>query len=638
MNGVDVRFFDRALRRANASEVRVTWPGNRRATAKLIQDISNMVSRRYGRNNTLYLTAHYVDLPVFGTRYLPAGGYRPFEDVRYYVPPYEYANIAPEDRAKGMKEGIRFEEDYSPRNPKVKIDHFNIVVVPDPAGGAGERNDCLFECIYDYFHGMLPPTLRCPAQLKKALKLDRYALVPVKMLPTVEKLYTIRITLTGDDAYARDSKGGGMEIVMKDNHYTLKEQPVLKKRMLWNWKDHTKETALVILEGNPMKELPAEKMIETLKGGQFTFRKSAELEGKRGKPLKEQWKIWDQECKDLKEHNVDMHRTPKYTDAAKREMMMLARDMKFEPLPPNQQQCIADAMMGGAIYAEKGFEGEVHGYDYNSFYPSLLPKHTFPNGEGKFHILKCKSKTADGRDYWQYGVYRLAKSLPNIGGCRFWRTTGKGEEPWYTHYDLQSYEEHTGKTPALAQDGKDNALIWTPKERIHGATIFKDFVDKWFVLKQENSERKKGDPHKLDAYKTILTSLWGAMCEQYRNTKVYKHGDSVDEIIIGAMSTGNGKITVTTRPSGHIFKGELPALGCFLLSLARYKLGQMLAKVCNKDCRVVRVHTDGFLLTKPLPAGATSKHLGGLKYEPEKSGMFRVNNACSVVRLAAECE
>lgn len=94
------------------------------------------------------------------------------------------------------------------------------------AGGCdGKLNNCLWKCLRDAFGGVdqMPANINKPWKLKKMLKLERNAKVPVHKIGIVEDKCNVKINVTGDAIYNSEEKHQReVDIVLSNEHYKLK--------------------------------------------------------------------------------------------------------------------------------------------------------------------------------------------------------------------------------------------------------------------------------------------------------------------------------------------------------------------------------------------------------------------------------
>ena len=105
-----------------------------------------------------------------------------------------------------------------------------------------------------------------------------------------------------------------------------------------------------------------------------------------------------------------------------------------DDITPEEAKFIDSAFMGGLMYADNGYEGEIHGYDSNSFYPSILSTShfMFPVKQGQF--LSLSEAEFKELKYFKYGIYRCIIT----GESKIFRFN---YDNYYTHHDLTRAKE-----------------------------------------------------------------------------------------------------------------------------------------------------------------------------------------------------
>ena len=489
------------------------------------------------------------------------------------------------------------------------LDDFTVFVRPGRAGGAGgDSNDCLFDALlaYGVMHKGAPNTA---AALKEALRLRRDDLVPVESLPAVEVMYGIRIALTGDATYAGQTRyTRELRLSLQAGHYepadpiNLSAEPLCDPDkspfLFWFEIEH----GFVVTEKRGVVKIPRNKLQCLL----------ADRPGKRHSPhrylklvangrsdgdqIDAAFASWRRERQALLPLGVDMFVTPKLTTAATLHAARLWKAAPPAQLAPVAEAWVSGAMAGGLIWARRGARADTE-LDFKSFYPSLLiaKGQTWPCGPGEFQTLQGQVRAQRGGDlYWPYGIYRAV--LPKRDASRHsvspplyrWHPEAGVDWGYYTHYDLQA-AELAGVSPVLAADGQANALIWPPSQRLLGNAAMGDFVRQWFTLKEAAVVNAK----------TILTCLWGALCQSNERTYRIARGGKIPGIPLEIARDGPNPDAATAyqvrfAPDGQsLFRGKAPAIAPFLLARGRLEMARTLQQYGSS---VVRVHTDGMFL------------------------------------------
>lgn len=273
--------------------------------------------------------------------------------------------------------------------------------------------------------------------------------------------------------------------------------------------------------------------------------------------------------------------------------------LEVQMLGPSKQ---GGAARGGVIIAAPGkdaggWTGFAVQYDVVSFYPSLLvDSHTLlPLNEGKATTLPTRTETGV-RKFYPFGVFRARVSAIPEHFRPLW-TQPYERFACFTHYDL-SAALLLGATIELEEDGKPNALLWGPADRIDAASVFRGYVEPLFAAKREGKK----------AAKQALNILTGALYERKRCKTTFTQQEIADRVAAGdlldppgemlrAFRLRDGGLRVETPDkSAQPYAGPYPRFGPFLTARGRFVLTKMLAPVVESGVRVVRCHTDGVLL------------------------------------------
>ena len=235
-----------------------------------------------------------------------------------------------------------------------------------------------------------------------------------------------------------------------------------------------------------------------------------------------------------------------------------------------EQYWIAQSLHSGYRYAEEGFSGEAHHYDFKSFYPYLQINCDFPCGKPKFVTLK----EYDPKLY-RFAIYR------------------------WNDYSYDGRKKCD--VLKLADDGEPNALVWT--ESIAGRSIFGRYVGTVFPLKEAG----------YDIAKEYLNKLTGLLA-------MYNWVKTPPEDCYNIC--GDKYIS-----SDSIFKHPQYAhLYSFICLFGRQMMSDIHKELGDS---VKYVHTDGFLTTckfddSDINDGMSPNEIGYLRYEG--SANYRVQS------------
>ena len=251
---------------------------------------------------------------------------------------------------------------------------------------------------------------------------------------------------------------------------------------------------------------------------------------------------------------------------------------------------------GGLIYCCEPRECDSYGYDFSSFYPSLMADKDFliPTTEGYETTLKKLPK----RKNLKLGIYHVKIQSDNK---HFRKLFAVSASNMYTNYSLQfamKYQKKYDVSIELIEDNKPNAYLYDNTQS--GYELFGNWYETLRKIKQKHPKNK--------LIKHLLSSLWGFMSSQ---NVVYKSEKEVEEknIKIG-NSTDITKIDYQIldfidndkSPYYKLLDLKRPynynvRLKPFLTSYARLKV----AEVAKKNVKhVIRIHTDGIVYDKPI--------------------------------------
>lgn len=259
---------------------------------------------------------------------------------------------------------------------------------------------------------------------------------------------------------------------------------------------------------------------------------------------------------------------------------------------------ILDKAKGSIIFSEKGYKGEGHLYDFNSFYPSIMMEKTFliPYKQPKERTIKNLSQAywqnSEGISYLYYGLFRC--KIEKSGNEETDRLFRFQEDDWYCSQDIKSAKLLKLKI-TMIDDEKVNFLYYDNTKCIRGDKLFGAFNAYMYDLKQK----------KVSGAKDIMNSLWGAICKrEHRKTK-----NETTETPVKICQSEDGHITIVERE--HPYK-PLARLKKFLLAEGRYTIIKTILKY-GED--IVQCHTDGFISKRKLDDIISNTDIGCIKYD-----------------------
>ena len=297
--------------------------------------------------------------------------------------------------------------------------------------------------------------------------------------------------------------------------------------------------------------------------------------------------------------NVDPRRVGSLQDTAL--YLFESLSQKFPKATVQEGNWLHYAHRGGLMWCKNGFQGKTWKYDFTSFYPSLCNSDLlFPTGRA----VKCFLDVKEILDLDIPAIYRV--KMPEHGHFLLkLKPIDKISQDFVyaTNLDLLSARNLSVPFELVEHDGKwPNCLQF--EEVSEGKKVFGKYVDKLFPLK------KKG----ISSGKQMLNVLTGLLVQKEKIHPAKDEVIDITDLLVKSM-TPDG-ITFLS-PKKHIFRHTDKArLGIFITAHGRRHMIKYFLDHNAMDS-LVRVHTDGFLLTSPLPDECTvnSHELGGLKLE-----------------------
>lgn len=485
-----------------------------------------------------------------------------------------------------------------------------VYVIPSDQAksGASESNDCVWEAINKIIGAQNTPWPE-PEDLKKFLGLKRKALIPNSRLKDISNALKCDIHVLGDNptAFTDSSNTRLLRLRQEGEHVTgiaaknQKRYKVFTKRKLVVFgKDPTLGKRMYDEDG----EHPYDKQDDNIIP--LVVDDASEMKAMYDKYMDDadSWRCG------LRKHSQGLFPKPLYIPLTEHtaQDVVLALFWNFTksiPEPPQVEELeahwLAQASLGGVMYAKPGVYKNASTYDYVSFYPSLMNKSTgvsFPRREGKYQTLTKRPEC------WRYGIYRVRV---------------KGDHPYfrfnkcnyYTHTDLVSAES-LGLETELITDGATNALIYDPSYRFNGRDVFGPMIDMLFAMKQQ----------KYPFAKFILNSLWGQLCRFNRFRKFASEKRHINpdmyNIVHAEQAKDHSKFDVV--PKDNQYKYGWARMKPFLLALGRSNIVRETSKYGD---RVVRIQTDGFIATGEVQH-AKMKSIGLLI--KEKTGTVTISH------------
>ena len=214
---------------------------------------------------------------------------------------------------------------------------------------------------------------------------------------------------------------------------------------------------------------------------------------------------WNNEIKSMPNCSVDYTKYYNHESAVtmtfKSKATKAVNALNCEPITYKEFAYFERCNNGGLItldeqYKEK--ETECYGYDFSSFYPSMLAMKGFqiPTKEGELiHYTELDY------DNLEYGIYKVKITCNN---SHFKKLFAFSPNHYYTHYSLQYAYEHRERFNIqleLITDCEHNALVYNTL--VDSTKIFKSWFNYLMTMKQKFPKNK--------LVKHLLSSLWGML-------------------------------------------------------------------------------------------------------------------------------
>ena len=261
---------------------------------------------------------------------------------------------------------------------------------------------------------------------------------------------------------------------------------------------------------------------------------------------------------------------------------------KHEPIDITEHKYMESTFNAGLMYSEQGIN-DCHGFDFSSFYGSILASKDFkiPNGKGEERtISKFPSPM-------KTGFYRVKIECDDV---RVRKVFSFSPDNVYTS-DMVTFafkiQEKFNMTIELIQDGEPNAYIYLLKTITNGSKIF----DEWY---KTLSDLKKELPKNM-IIKILSSSLWGRLSKE--NIILRKESET-DDINFGLLDDGETDFKILDyikpqqgEPYYSLVNIKKPytynlRLKPWITSYGRIKTASIILDHLDD---VVRVHTDGIV-------------------------------------------
>jgi hypothetical protein len=496
---------------------------------------------------------------------------------------------------------------------------------PQAQGRGTDKSDCFYKCVRKIL--TKEEFFESDEKMKLFFRIKKTDGITVSDIARIEKHIKndYGINVYGDYTYISTKKTNYfINLELKNGHYTLineKPKPMNEKggipmfyrirrtdQGMVSFYSFIDSDGKYISGSMPIKEWETHN--KKLKFNTFTYFSGLELNEEQTRDME---KMMNTLYKETNE-KINMFKTGNYQTTALHLFHTLNSGLKTEQIDQHEAEWIDEASIGGMLWCEKGFEGKTFKYDFVSHYPSIMSsdKFRFPIKKGEFVKINDLNKIT-------YGIYRVKISNVNE---RLFRLNHSN---YYTHIDVFMAKK-LNATIELIQDEKPNALLYSPDKLMQGSRIFGEYINMLFVLKKK----------KIEGAKALLNVLWGALCQKNftkhycHNEKVPEYSGSIIDIVplsnpMNEKEETNNSFQFRTIERECQYKTDYARLAPFLLARGRQIINELLIPHIKN---VVRVHTDGFLITKKMEV-ETGCDLTCLKYEGEER--VRIENVNKVV-------
>jgi hypothetical protein len=323
--------------------------------------------------------------------------------------------------------------------------------------------------------------------------------------------------------------------------------------------------------------------------------------------FKNDFNKWDQEIKSIPNCSVNYTKYYNHESAVKMTFMSKAstqiKALNCDQITYKELAYFERCNNGGLITMDEQYKNvvtECYGYDYSSFYPSMLAMKGFqiPTKEGKL-----KRFINLDYDHLQYGIYKV-KVMCN--DPRFKKLFAFSPNHYYTHYALEFAYQHKDEfniTFELIIDCEHNALVYFTTTLVESTKIFKPWYNYLMTLKQKFPKNK--------LIKHLLSSLWGMLIKfnrQFFEEDLFdldiSELDDEDETEYKLINEKrykddnyeNGvRLLYEVVESSNPYSNPLARLKPFFVSFCRVHIGDLIISEELID-NVIRIHTDGITL------------------------------------------
>ena len=493
-----------------------------------------------------------------------------------------------------------------------------LVETSKPHGGASKNNNCLYHCLKDIFFDNV--AWADGLQLKKYLKLKFDDKVPISMIPLIETKQNCRINVTGDYVYTSTKESNKeVNLILSKEHYKLDLSKTIAK--VNRFKISGVNKSPIIYDSFTRMAYDGEKEYEmsTSERLEHTYHKTdyilvSAVDDKFKKSLKEQYDDFINDANILLEKSnglINMYKTGNDKITALNLFDWMTKHINPDEVEQAKADWISNSALGALIFSEP-YEGQAYEYDVKSQYPSIQKSGMlFPVKKGEFLRLENLPD-----DYFKYGIYRVIistsedKNINKLFRFNF--------DNFYTHFDLTTAKLLNLKYELIIDD-QPNFLYYSRDKCLTGNEIFGPYINLLFELKQLNLTNRT---------KSILNVLWGALCEKKlvkKDVKINDENYDIPELnkLHSIKRIAKGKYFVTHKDVTKQYKTSFARILPFIVAKGRGNMAKLMEPY--KDT-IVKIHTDGFMVSEEPKNIKLSNSLGGLVFEGSYKHIKIINN------------
>jgi len=491
-------------------------------------------------------------------------------------------------------------------------------------GGAGDKNDCLFDCISQAFNFDPPKDINKAFKLKRILGLERNDTVHIDKLKILEEQLNCSFEVVGDTDYKSSvSKVKNIKMTLKNGHYSFIPNTKLNVVNNCKFKNADKIYSYTYAEENVVYYDGTEQ--HTISRTEFD-----KLRNDFDTLL-----VYVKPTEDLKKHRDEYLDKAEYFYSKYGEMINFYKSSNFsslnyknillrfqgietpEEIDEFEGFVIDRGFRGGIRCHQKGTFENVFDYDINSMYSHFLTNSHFTFPMKKPEYKHISQDEFENLKFYPYGYYHCKPE----GSHKLY--TYKNDYDWFSHYDLEIFKLLDIKVSMSSKD--TNHLYYSSKTRLNG-NILKDYVEKLYNMRGEVDEK-----YELNV-KLFLSSIYGCLCEKNKKTQYgsKEHPvDTGDDFISEVQPTHKG-ITIETVDTRKIFKHDYARIS-FITAYCRLKMIQTLLKHCDLE-KLVAVNTDGFATTEEIKTLTISPKIGDWKVKKYKE--FTIQHLNSITKVS----